>query len=586
MVIDPLIQPTPCGNGTQKKGRSGERYYILSLSVLGLYTNAAVYGFQYPAGADYNFFLPMTNWLRDPSLYPGDPIRDAFPHVQTFYWHVVAILSNHFSTEHILFGLFLITKLIFFGAVGLLVGVRVQSRLLGACMVTAIGLSGMLNSQTPIGGTIILDEISEHAALGLAIVLLAGVLLVEGKWRSAAMAAGLSVYVDALQFVHMLPAFALFAVVDWREQKRHIVAAGLFGTGVFLPWFVHFRQSFLTNYPSDYVYALSIHYPLHITLRWTPVSQIIGAATVLLASACMCFIARSAGLKIERRLELLGVSYLAVMLLGILAGWFWLTPNVARFMLPRADSLLIPYAFLLIQVYGAGLLELRTVRRPATTCLLAVLAILLPLCNYLVVLMLPVMILWLDPQARRERRFVAVLERFWQSTRAISISQIAAGLCSLGILGSFFLLISSVDQLWNFQIPANPDERACYDAEVWARDHTPREATFLVPPEACGFRVLSQRSSWGEWSDGNAMYFYPAFADTFLKRVAALDQAPVPQGTGIIDSLAEVYKRQSWDRIRAVANENKLDYIVQHRSAQYPSEPVYANAGFAIYKAK
>ena len=161
-----------------------------------------------------------------------------------------------------------------------------------------------------------------------------------------------------------------------------------------------------------------------------------------------------------------------------------------------------------------------------------------------------------------------------------------AGLCGLGILGSFFLLISSVDQLWNFHIPANPDETACCDAEVWARDHTPREATFLVPPEGCGFRVLSQRSSWGEWSDGNAMYFYPAFADTFLKRVAALDRAPVPQGTGIIDSLAEVYKKQSWDRLRAVANENKLDYIVQFGSARYPSEPVYANASFAIYRAR
>jgi hypothetical protein len=585
MGIDPLIQPTLC-SGTQKKRQSGEWYYVLFLSLLGLYANAVVYGFQYPAGADYNFFLPMANWFRDPSLYPADPIRDAFPHVQTFYWSVVVILSKYYSTERILFGLFLITKLIFFGAIGLFIGARVRNRLLGACMVTAIALSGMLNSQTPIGGTITLDEISEHAALGLAIVLLAGVLLVEGRWRSAAIAAGLSVYVDALQFVHVLPAFALFAMVDWRERKRPIVAAALLGTGIFLPWFVHFHRTFLTNYPSDYVSALLIHYPLHITLRWTPVSQIIEAATILLATACMCLIARRSGLKIERRLELLGVSYLIITLAGILAGWFWLTPNVARFMLPRADSLLIPYAFLLIQIYGANFLELRIVRRAATTSLLAVLAILSPLCIYLAVLLLPAMILWLDPKERLERFFEGVLERFWKPIPAISISRIAAELCGLGILASFFLLISSVDQLWNFQIPANPDESACYDAEVWARDHTPREATFLVPPEGCGFRVLSQRSSWGEWSDGNAMYFYPAFADTFLKRVAALDRAPVPQGTGIIDSLAEVYKKQSWDRIRAVANENKLDYIVQFRSARYPSEPAYANAGFAIYRAR
>ena len=55
MGIDPLIQPSLC-TGTQKKARSGEWYYVLFLSLLGLYANAVVYGFQYPAGADYNFF--------------------------------------------------------------------------------------------------------------------------------------------------------------------------------------------------------------------------------------------------------------------------------------------------------------------------------------------------------------------------------------------------------------------------------------------------------------------------------------------------------------------------------------------------
>jgi hypothetical protein len=300
----------------------------------------------------------------------------------------------------------------------------------------------------------------------------------------------------------------------------------------------------------------------------------------------MCFVARKGGLKIERRLELLAVSYFFVMLVGILAGWFWLTPSIARFMPQRADSLLFPYALLLIQLYGASLFESGTDRRPAATCLLAVLAILLSLCNYAIILLLPAMILWLDPKARLDRFLAAVFGRFWKSIPAIPVSRIMAGLCGLGILVSFYLLISSVDQLWNFRIPPGPDESACYDAQVWARDHTPIEATFMVPPEGCGFRVFSQRTSWGEWSDGNAMYFYPAFADTFLKRVAVLDPAPVPQGTGIVDSLADIYKNQSWDRIRAVASENRLDYIVQFGSVQYPAKPVYANAAFAIYSAK
>ncbi|MGH9680670.1 MAG: DUF6798 domain-containing protein, partial [Candidatus Acidiferrales bacterium] len=324
----------------------------------------------------------------------------------------------------------------------------------------------------------------------------------------------------------------------------------------------------------------------HITLRWTPLSQIAEGAIVLLATVAMCFVARKRGIRTERRLELLAVSYFAVMLAGVLAGWFWLTPGIARFMLPRADSLLFPYAFLLIQIYGADLLEMQEIRRPATTCVLAVLAVLSPLHDILAISLLLATALWLEPRELLDRFLAAVFGRLRKSILAIPISRIAAGLCGLAILASFIPMISPVDQLWNFRIPPNPDETACFDAQVWARDHTPRDATFLVPPSGCGFRALSERSSCGEWSDGNAMYFDPAFADVFLKRVKTLDPEPAPQGTGLIDSLTEVYKKQSWNHIRAVANGNHLDYIVQFKSVRYPGEPIYANEGFAIYKAR
>lgn len=293
-------------------------WLVFLLALFGTYANVAAYGFEYPAGTDYSFLLPLANWLRNPALYPSDPIRDVFPHVQTFYWPLVAMLSKSHDPEHVLFVLFLVTKLLFFGVVSFLIARLVRSRLLGACMVGAIALSGLLNGQTPIGGTITLEEIAEHAGLGLAIALLAGVLLVEGRWLGAAVIAALSVYVDAIQFLHVLPAFALFAIVDWRERKRQVVTAGLLGAALFLPWFIHFHRSFLTNYPSHYVAALLIHYPLHITLRWTPMSQIIEAVGIVLATACMGLVARRARLTIERRLELLTASYFAVTLVGVL----------------------------------------------------------------------------------------------------------------------------------------------------------------------------------------------------------------------------------------------------------------------------
>lgn len=252
----------------------------------------------------------------------------------------------------------------------------------------------------------------------------------------------------------------------------------------------------------------------------------------------------------------------------------------------RADSLLLPCALLSIQIYGAALLESSRVRGPATTCLVAVFAILLPLSSVLVLFLLAAVLAWIDPRQSVERGFAVLFGRFRKSSWAMSTSAPAVGLCAAAIAVSFFLLLSSADQLWDFRIPPSRDETACYDAQLWTRDHTPMDATFMVPPDGCGFRVFSERASWGEWSDGNAMYFYPAFADTFVKRVAVLDPVPVPRGLEIIDSMTAAYANQTWRRIRAVAEEHQLDYIVQFRSTAYPAEPVYANSAFAIYKAR
>ena len=569
-----------------RKPRAGRAWRVLLFAALGAYLNAAAYGFQFPAAPDYSLFLPLANWTRDRSLYPGDALREAFPHMQTFFWPAVGLLSKHYSTEHVLLVTFIATKLIFFGAVGSFVAGRVRSRALGACMVAAIALSPLLNSQTPIGGTIILDEISEQAGLGLALVLLAGVLLADGKWKSAAIVAALSAYVDALHFLHALPAFVLLAVVDWRERRRDVIAAAALGAIVFLPWYVHFHASYAADYPSDYVTALLVNYPLHITLRWTPALEVLAAAAILLTAAGTCAFARRSGLKVERRLELIAASYFCIMSVGVLAGWFWLTPNMDRFMLPRADSLLIPYAVLLVQAYGASLLESKGDCRPTRAGLLTVLAILLPLSNYVIVLLLPAMLLWLNRETRLEHRFVAASKRWGKVDRGISITQFVAGSCGAAIIVSFFALIPTADQLRNFRIPPNDQQSACHDAEIWARDHTARDASFLVPPEACPFRAISERSTWGEWSDGNAMYFYPAFADTFLKRLAAFDQPPVPQGPDLADSLENAYKKWSWEHALAIARANSLGYVVLYKDVRYPGGPVYANDRFAIYQVK
>src|SRR3990172_160815 len=198
---------------------------IVWLMLLGAYLNAAAYGFKFSSTYDYDVLLPLMNWLRDPSLYPGDALRvDSSPFLIMFWW-VVAKLSNYFSTEHILFVAFLLTKLMFFFAIARLVWATTRSRAFSACIISVVALSPLLNSAMPFGGSRVLLPIETHFSFGFALLVLAGVLLMEGRWWWAVVLASLGVYVDALVFLFTLFAFAAFALADWKQHTWRVLGA-------------------------------------------------------------------------------------------------------------------------------------------------------------------------------------------------------------------------------------------------------------------------------------------------------------------------------------------------------------------------
>jgi hypothetical protein len=560
------------------KGRS-----ILWLTLLGAYVNSAAYGFNFSTEWDYSILLPLANRLRNPSLYPGDPfLQNAGPYLTPFWW-VVVKLSQHWPTESILFVAFLLTKLVFFGALARLVWPVVKSKALAACIVAVIALSPALNSMTSIGGGRVLTSFETHASLGFAILLLAGVMLVERRWWTAVMLGSLGIYLDALMFLCSLFAFAVFALFDWREHKRHVFAAGLLGVILTAPWVLLSQHAVRSNIPSGYVQALLMFYPYQYTLRWTPASILLRGAAILAGAAWLVFVARREGISAHRRLEILTLSYAIPVALGIFFGEFYLTPTTARLHLLRSDSFLLLYALLLIQIYGVKLLEPRASIFPGMTFLLGLSALLLALSvRFGAPALFLFLLLWSDPGQRFER-FVRKIATFLTGRlRLPPRSNMAAALCGMAALILFSVLLARPAQLWNFAQPLSPQERACFDVQLWMKGHTPVESRFLVPTEGCGFEALSERITWGEWTDGNVMIPYPSLAELFLKRMAALGVYPgYPSDAA---SLEQNYRNQSWEHLLTIARRNQLDYVIQFRGIPSPLAPAYQNDEFAVYR--
>ncbi|MDP3939483.1 MAG: hypothetical protein Q8R92_15290 [Deltaproteobacteria bacterium] len=78
--------------------------------------------------------------------------------------------------------------------------------------------------------------------------------------------------------------------------------------------------------------------------------------------------------------------------------------------------------------------------------------------------------------------------------------------------------------LWNIDGLDLKDvqDRHWRDVQYWARGNTDRRDVFIVPPDLSGFRVESERASYGDWKDGTQMFFDPAFRREWIRRMRKL----------------------------------------------------------------
>lgn len=83
----------------------------------------------------------------------------------------------------------------------------------------------------------------------------------------------------------------------------------------------------------------------------------------------------------------------------------------------------------------------------------------------------------------------------------------------LGVAGSLHKVQFSI---------ANSQNKGWLSAQQWARENTPKDAAFIVPPYMEGFRVESERATYGEWKDGTQMIFNPSFGQEWMRRMQNL----------------------------------------------------------------
>jgi hypothetical protein len=626
------------------------KWFIL-LVLLSAYLNIIAFGFAYGTGI-HTIHLALVNWLRNPSLYPNDPLIEAFAWFPTSFWPAVAYASAWMSTQQLLFAVFILTKVLFFSALVRLVTNALKNGYLVACIVFSIALSPLLSgSVTPLSYSDVLRPVPTQTSLAIALLLWVGALWLEKRWLSAAVLLGIAIHINALFGLFTLVALIVLALYDWQEYKRQIVAS-LISIGIIgLPWLILSHSATPTAFPHNYVETLLMFYPYHHTLRSHSTFDLVLGSEMFMAAVCMVIAAVKLGITRHPRLELLAGAFLLPFLLGALIGEVFPSPNLMRLQFLRSESFLLLYSMILAQVYGARILLSSQIRDPMAL-LLGALALLMPLSNactlcnleYIgLLLLLLLSVLWiLDPSAlavfvsAAGLTLIRVLGQTWVPGRVVAAVAVASGLfwakprCLTEIFGKIphsviaisdrivaplnrrirgtnptkltlvicgLMIIAIVEPIaipgairpwtrpWNPTIAPTALLDAWRDVQQWAKSNTPQDAKFLVPPYPYGFRVFSERVSWGEWRDGDAIYTFPAFADEWRRRMGAVG---IPLTTEDhkhnYTMLQRYYKEQSWEHLLAVAREHQINYLVQYTEVPYGVPSVFRNKEFAVYR--
>lgn len=186
----------------------------------------------------------------------------------------------------------------------------------------------------------------------------------------------------------------------------------------------------------------------------------------------------------------------------------------------------------------------------------------------------------------------AFLAKLWTSHKQL-------GLCLL--LSLFFgtITISLISNttfalpVWYPGIHIYPLQTPWYHAQVWARDHTPTDSIFIVPPYqwwwyTSDWRVFSNRPTVSTLSELLVGAFIPNYLPYWQPRFEAVSPNTLSRFRG--DYFANIalsqtaYSQLTLDQITAIATIYQASYLVTPVSQHYNLPIVYENSDYYIYQ--
>ena len=518
--------------------------------------------------------LSLVYLLNDATLFQGDPFAGTLSSYSSFFWWLVAYLARLAPLEAVLFGLFVVEKLLLIYAAGRLASVFAPSSRLAVITTMALFALGL----TPlVGSGTVTADYTEHTAFSIPFFLLAAASFHHRKMFTWALWTAVGFNFNSLYGAYALTYFGLVFLLDSDYRNA------------WLQWLAAFAGFLLMASPTIYL-TLSAYkvaaadnevwfqvarqrFPHHLfPLAWQPFAYLKLAVFTALVFA-VSFWQRNSYPKLVRHLLIWTVVAFLWLLFAYAAAYLFKQPWMLVFHPGRATDIWYAFGATGVIVLISNALEQQHNKFNYALLLLALITML---------------VFW---QPRLTPPLLVMLAVFGILSWAIQHKS-DNNCTSIGIILLCALSISGLNVADRVQKQGNLAQ-AMYvhpaqekmTLATWLREQTGAQDTVLFFPDWSHFRALSQRPAFVTIKDASAILWDRSYASEWVRRVEALgyDFGEGKQGLSVMKKrAAAAYARLDDDSVLQLQAQYGLRYWIVPTGKTSSFETVFSTANYRI----
>lgn len=507
--------------------------HILIIICLALFS-VFIHGYKF-AFSDQEIFIPYLLKESNPSLFPGDELFNQLSAKTSLFYPLYGFLSNFADLETLFFFSFMIFQILFFLAIFRLSYVLTKDKKLAYLSLTLFFLPKF------IGGTATstFDDFFGYRSIGVIFLIFYLSNLIEGKMtKSALFALGGIIFhpLSIIPNIVTLPSIWIAKKIASRKRTILVLSlvVGFISTILLLIfqkddlWFsiIKSRDSYIL--PSTWQTRGWLSFALYFSLLF-----------VLLP-------------KLERKIRKTILILVFICLIVFLANFAILdilkTPQIAKFQLARSIT---PVAYIALAASPLFIVSKSfTLKLIGGVCLVT-----LALNKF--ELFVPAFAAYSLLHFLKDRPFKIESKVSGTFTALVITLSLLSVLVAGGDLKSQFA---------NIQFPKMKND--WINLQLWAKNYTSIDSTFLVPPRQTGFRIFSERPIVGDIKDGAVVIYDSNHAYYWSSLMKDLDYY------------------NNFDELKFINLKEKYhySYLVTFKIHELHFPVVYQNNSYTVYK--